>query len=193
MPFTSKRQQRAAFGGHIPGFSKKKAKEWADKTDFSGLPDRAPAEKGKRTLRTKEASPRIGHILSRLRAKGYKGPEPAAMVVDEFYDQLDNQIKPLTALGSSEASERRRKRKTAGAALFSLCTKLAMPVGNLVPTPTNPVRGTLTEASASKASKIGNFGGRATANSLKPPGRALSSSIMNPRRNLRQAMTAFAK
>ena len=56
MPFTSKRQQRAAFGGHIPGFSKEKAKEWAKETpDMKGLPERAPAEKGKHTLRAKKA------------------------------------------------------------------------------------------------------------------------------------------
>lgn len=56
MPFKSKRQQRAAFGGHIPGFSKEKAKEWAKETpDMKGLPERAPAEKGKPTLRSKKA------------------------------------------------------------------------------------------------------------------------------------------
>lgn len=57
MPFKSKRQQRAAFGGHIPGISKEKAKEWADETDdFKALPDRAPAEKGKPTLLSKRAA-----------------------------------------------------------------------------------------------------------------------------------------
>lgn len=56
MPFTSRRQARAAFGGHIPGFSKTRAKKWADKTDFEELPDRAPEEKGKPTLRTKSAA-----------------------------------------------------------------------------------------------------------------------------------------
>jgi hypothetical protein len=56
MPFTSKRQQRAAFGGHIPGFSKEKAKEWADETpNMKNLPERAPAEKGKPTMRSKKA------------------------------------------------------------------------------------------------------------------------------------------
>jgi hypothetical protein len=43
MPFASKRQQRAAFAGVIPGFSKAKAKEWADKTDFSKIPEKASA------------------------------------------------------------------------------------------------------------------------------------------------------
>ncbi len=56
MPFKSKRQQRAAFGGHIPGFSEEKAKEWARKTpDMKSLPERAPGEKGKPTLRSKES------------------------------------------------------------------------------------------------------------------------------------------
>lgn len=57
MPFKSKRQMRAAFGGHIPGISKEKAKEWADETpDPKGLPERAPKEKGKPTLRTKKTA-----------------------------------------------------------------------------------------------------------------------------------------
>lgn len=56
MPFTSKRQQRAAFGGHIPGISKAKAREWAHETpNLKELPDRAPAEKGKPTLLSKES------------------------------------------------------------------------------------------------------------------------------------------
>lgn len=56
MPFTSKRQMRAAFGGHIPGITKAKAREWAHETKgLKNLPDRAPAEKGKPTLRAKKA------------------------------------------------------------------------------------------------------------------------------------------
>ena len=56
MPFQSKRQMRAAFGGHIPGISKKKAREWAKETpDIKSLPERAPAEKGKPTLLSKES------------------------------------------------------------------------------------------------------------------------------------------
>ncbi len=56
MPFKSKRQMRAAFGDHIPGISKEKAREWAHETkSLKGLPDRAPAKKGKPTLRAKKA------------------------------------------------------------------------------------------------------------------------------------------
>lgn len=40
MPFRSKAQQRAAFAGVLPGFSRKKAKEWAYATpDLKGLPE----------------------------------------------------------------------------------------------------------------------------------------------------------
>src|SRR3972149_4650409 len=40
MPFRSKAQARAAFGGHIPGFSKKRAGQWAQETlDFAALPE----------------------------------------------------------------------------------------------------------------------------------------------------------
>jgi hypothetical protein len=56
MPFASRRQARAMFGGHIKGLTKDDAHEWAKDTNFSKLPDRAPAEKGKPTLRSKKAS-----------------------------------------------------------------------------------------------------------------------------------------
>lgn len=56
MPFTSKRQQRAMFAGKIPGMTDKDAKQWASETDFKDLPERAPAEKGKPTLRSKAAA-----------------------------------------------------------------------------------------------------------------------------------------
>jgi hypothetical protein len=39
MPFKSRAQQRAAFAGAIPGFSKKRAKKWAKETDFEHLPE----------------------------------------------------------------------------------------------------------------------------------------------------------
>lgn len=57
MPFESKRQWRAAFAGKIPGISPAKAHEWAHETpgEFKDLPDRAPAEKGKPTLRSKKS------------------------------------------------------------------------------------------------------------------------------------------
>lgn len=57
MPFESKRQWRAAFAGKIPGISPAKAHEWAHETKekFKDLPDRAPAEKGKPTLRSKSS------------------------------------------------------------------------------------------------------------------------------------------
>ncbi len=55
MPFSSRRQQRAAFAGLLPGLDKAKAKEWAEKTDFSVLPERAASQKGQPTLRSKVA------------------------------------------------------------------------------------------------------------------------------------------
>jgi hypothetical protein len=53
MPFASRRQQRAAFAGRIPGID---PHEWAKDTDFKKLPERAPAEKGKPTMRSKKAA-----------------------------------------------------------------------------------------------------------------------------------------
>jgi len=41
MPFKSKAQMRAAFGGYLGGEMKKKAKEWADETpNIKSLPKR---------------------------------------------------------------------------------------------------------------------------------------------------------
>jgi hypothetical protein len=57
MPFRSKRQARAAFAGVIPGMDKADARRWASETpDLKALPDRAPAEKGKPTMRSKKAN-----------------------------------------------------------------------------------------------------------------------------------------
>lgn len=39
MPFKSKSQERAAFGGYLGSEMKKDAKEWADKTNQKDLPN----------------------------------------------------------------------------------------------------------------------------------------------------------
>lgn len=40
MPFQSKAQARAAFGGYLGEKMKRSAKEWASKTDFSKIPEK---------------------------------------------------------------------------------------------------------------------------------------------------------
>jgi hypothetical protein len=40
MPFTSKVQERAAFGGYLGAAMKRKAKEWADETNQKSLPEK---------------------------------------------------------------------------------------------------------------------------------------------------------
>lgn len=93
MPFKSKRQMRAAFGGHIPGISKEKAKEWADKTsDPKGLPERAPKEKGKPTLRTKKTA--LSTIEYALLAGGLLAAGGAA------YHHLKNRSKAQPVVGA---------------------------------------------------------------------------------------------
>lgn len=47
MPFKSKKQERAAFGGYLGPQMKKAAPEWAAKTDQKHLPMRA-SKKGKK-------------------------------------------------------------------------------------------------------------------------------------------------
>lgn len=45
MPFKSKAQERAAFGGYLGPEMKKDAKEWADKTDQKSLPKHVKGRK----------------------------------------------------------------------------------------------------------------------------------------------------
>ena len=45
MPFQSKSQERAAFGGYLGPQMKAKAAEWAAKTDQKSLPERAKPKK----------------------------------------------------------------------------------------------------------------------------------------------------
>lgn len=61
-------------------------------------------------------------------------------------------------------------------ALVGLCIKLAMPGTSLV---------------KSTPRRVGLFRGRATSNWLKPPGGSEIKHVINPRRNLLNAMTAF--
>lgn len=48
MPFKSKAQERAAFSGGLGSEMKSKAKQWANETDQSSLPDKAKSRKPKR-------------------------------------------------------------------------------------------------------------------------------------------------
>jgi hypothetical protein len=47
MPFLSKSQERAAFGGYLGPKMKAHAKEWASKTDQSKLPEKKGRSKEK--------------------------------------------------------------------------------------------------------------------------------------------------
>ncbi len=206
MPFQSKRQQRAAFGGHIPGFSKSKAKEWADKTNFSKIPDRAPAEKGKETLLTKKRKGKLkkasanlrgaNNIIQRLRAAGY------TKSADKLTRELarDAKIDPVAVSimqGPAALKRQREKEKSSADALVSLCTKLAVSLSSLstanIGTAVKSPGSSVSKTMSNKAQRVGRYKGVSTNNSLKPPGRALSKQIVNPRRNIRDAMTAFAK
>ncbi|MCH9838590.1 hypothetical protein K0U83_23205, partial [bacterium] len=87
MPFRSKKQWRAAFGGHIPGISKKEAKEWADKTEggYKGL----PAAKFERTheVHLDEMSPKQADAIqsaeSRTQTRSVDTGAPAFMTPSE--------------------------------------------------------------------------------------------------------------
>jgi len=84
MPFRSKAQWRAAFSGKIPGISADQAREWADKTDWEGLPEHADKSA---SLLTQAAY--AAKILSRKREKtalftklAYALPRVGAVRVD---------------------------------------------------------------------------------------------------------------
>ena len=218
MPFASKRQQRAAFGGHIPGFSKEKAKEWADETDFRSLPERAASQKGKRSLLTKASSlrslrrmsmPDLGvdpeDIRSGLRTlresveaaggtqaspNSVRGNVSTAQGEHEEYQEQEAKRERRNARRRElyHLKKQRGKQSSLEDAQVSLCMKIAMPG-------MAPIQGVRTAMEGIKSmtkapSVVGKFKGVATANSMKPPGRAFSSSVINPRRNVSQAMTA---
>ncbi len=59
MPFKSKAQMKAAFGGYLGSEMKSKAKEWADETpNIKSLP-----KKKKQSDHRRDASYRDGHIV----------------------------------------------------------------------------------------------------------------------------------
>jgi hypothetical protein len=55
VPFKSKKQERAAFGGYLGEKMKKTAPEWASKTDQKNLPESVSKEKSSKTYNRKRA------------------------------------------------------------------------------------------------------------------------------------------
>jgi hypothetical protein len=104
MPFASKAQQRAAFGGHIPGFTRAMAKEWAKETDFSEL----PAKAGKTTTKKAGVPGSVGYAARKIR------------------EQLISSGTGKNVLDAMAAKKDREKRKIF--ALIEVCTKLAFAV-----------------------------------------------------------------
>lgn len=200
MPFHSKRQWRAAMGGHIPGISKEEAHEWAHETpSFKGLPDRAPAEKGKPTLRSKEALD-FSEALRRRRDRQLQRQFLASLSTDEAAQWREQQEKSsslpgktvfvakklreqLTSSGTGKnvfdavqgERDRSKRKKHASDEFVEFCTKIAF----AVPRPGQ---------TGMAAKHVGSFSGQATANFLKSPG-STTASVTNPRLSLRNAMT----
>lgn len=167
MPFQSKRQWRAAFSGRIPGFSKDKAKEWAHETgSFKELPDRSPSEKGKPTLRSKEAAsiPRAVYVAKKVREQLVRHNE-----------QLFNAGHGKNLADAVSADRERKQRSKHASDEFVEFCKSAF----AVPKPGQVSMG---------AKHVGSFSGKATTNFLKPPG-STTAGVTNPRLSLRNAMT----
>lgn len=196
MPFTSKRQQRAAFGGHIPGFSKERALEWAHETpDLKDLPDRAPAEKGKLTLRAKRAfsdddvkkvtrAAETGadrdnwssDVTGTVETKKKKASTAARLgiVAKMLADQLKQPGTHKNVYDAARDEHERRKRSSED--FLTHCVKLSF----AVPPPGKTFQ---------KDTHVGSFSGKATTNFLKAPGPTTAAAVVNPRLGLRTAMT----
>lgn len=182
MPFASKRQQRAAFGGYIPDFSKKKAKEWADETDFSSLPDRAPSEKGKPTLKSKKAS-RAGAAKKAVSLAAALGRRPVRKGISSVH--RFNREHGVYQRGAETAEGVYEKLKHSH---FMKIADLLMGMGQGA--------GQVGENSSSADKAIWDVpnvksrgSGYQTPPRPKKPGADIKKQAVNPRKNLRDAMT----
>lgn len=156
MPFRSKKQWRAAYAGKIPGVD---PHEWAHETpSFKKLPERAPAEKGKPTLRSKKAN---GDMLQ------YFADHP-----DKYRARV-------------ERKERERKRRGKTAALFAEAADFTPELEALL---VDVFKLAALGSAAVKPSSVGRLKGMMTNNAMKTPGYAASTQAMNPRRNVIRAM-----
>jgi hypothetical protein len=158
MPFKSKRQQRAAFAGAIPGISKAKAREWAHETrDIKKLPERAAAEKGKRTLRSKTSN---HAAIQRLLYAWRKADANGAIDTRGVLDALTS---PTAAQNTRNLYNQEAESHSKDAALIRIGTKLALSI---------PGAGAIRV----KPNMVGRFPGQAgkTRQALQPPGPTLS-------------------
>lgn len=178
MPFRSKRQQKAMFGGHIPGMDKSDAKQWAKETDFSKLPERAPAEKGKPTLRSKKAKVDWGARLRSLKMRrDPDGIEASKQANGDMLQYFADH--PEKAKAYRERKERERRK--AAAAAFE---KLEAMLGEVFKT-------AALGSAVMKSSNVGKLRGMMTTNALKAPGYAASTQAINPRRSMVSAINAI--
>lgn len=164
MPFASKAQQRAAFAGAIPGFSKKRAKQWAAETDFSSLPERAKRASRVRALRRLAAEVRD------------------ATVQPPF-------AKDAIAAAQDERERRRTQKTAALEELVKLCALMnvrapAPKVPSIAAATTRRISATM--QGAKSARQVGSFGGMAP---KTLPGPAAGSQAVNPNKSLRTAVT----
>ncbi len=108
MPFKSKAQARAAFAGVIPGLGKKKAKQWAKKTDFSKIPDKV-TESEEVTSGVKAPKPEITSGVKSPKTEVTSGLDKskstgAAKVETKKPDVGEAKIKPEVTSGVKSTS-----------------------------------------------------------------------------------------
>lgn len=167
MPFRSKAQQRAAFAGAIPGFSKARAKEWASETDFSKLPERAKKS--------------AAHDVARRAAV-------KAIRDTDIADDLVGAIQPgmLRDLHGAYTAHRDRNKDAALEGLVKLCGLIvARSPGFRAPSVVT-ANSSRTLQNATKARRVGAFAGAAP---KTLPGPAATSQAVNPGKTLRTAIT----
>jgi hypothetical protein len=173
MPFKSKKQQRLFFSGALPGVDKETALEWAHETkNMKKLPERAPAEKGKPTLRSKKAN---GDMIA------------------HFQEHPDKLRAHLERKSKAKGSENDRRHYVKELALLDRKkTAVLAEVADLTPELEQLLIDVFKTAglgtAASLPSAVGRFKGMMSANALKPPGFAASKMAINPRKTIVSAM-----
>jgi hypothetical protein len=195
------------FGGHIPGMTKRDAEEWADETpSFKKLPERAPAEKGKPTLRSKKASKgdliihmrppmSAGDRVSHLAAGGALGAGGTYLAMrgkkkgrnkhaegEEGSDPSESEAgAAFVPSGDYESVEDPKKKKKKRKKVASAFAQLEGALGQAFKL---AALGT----SVMNPSNVGRLRGMMTTHSLKAPGYAASTQAIKPTRSVVAAM-----
>jgi len=175
------------FAGKIPGLTKEDAKEWAKDTDFKKLPERAPNEKGKPTLRSKKAEANtLRYLDDKELARTRRGAKVANGDMLQYFLDHPDKAKAHFDRKKKAGSPNDRMHDARNRELQRRAAKCAaaLPVELLVEAFKIATLG----SAAANPRNVGKLRGMMTTNSLKAPGFAASTQAVNPRRSLINAM-----